>query len=134
METDLVISAIDALHKNADHALQSKEDDTYFDMFDPSFQFTGSDHTTLNLRDYKAEIQSFFRRAKSIETSHYRIKSSVENEIFTEKIARKSVIIKTNLVLFSKKQTIQTEEIYQWRNLGGEWKVISIEVVLEEKY
>jgi len=134
METDLVISAIDALHKNADQALQLKEDDTYFDMFDPSFQFTGSDHTTLNLRDYKAEIQSFFRRAKSIETSHYRIKSSVENEIFTEKIARKSVIIKTNLVLFSKKQTIQTEEIYQWRNLGGEWKVISIEVVLEEKY
>jgi hypothetical protein len=133
METDLIISAIDALHKNADQAMQLK-DDTYFHVFDPSFQFTGSDNKTLNLRDYKAEIQGFFRRAKSIETSHYRIKSSIENEIFTEKIARKSVIIKPNLLVFSKKQTIQTEEIYQWRNLGGEWKVISIEVVLEEKY
>lgn len=134
METDLIISAIDALHKKADQAMQLKDGGTYFQVFDPSFQFTGSDNKTLNLRDYKAEIQGFFRRAKSIETSHYRIKSSIENEIFTEKIARKSVIIKTNLLVFSKKQTIQTEEIYQWRNLGGEWKVISIEVVLEEKY
>ena len=134
METDLIISAIDALHKKADQAMQLKDGDTYFQVFDSSFQFTGSDYKTLNLRDYKAEIQGFFRRAKSIETSHYRIKSSIENEIFTEKIARKSVIFKPNLLVFSKKQTIQTEEIYQWRNLGGEWKVIAVEVVLEEKY
>ncbi|WP_316806126.1 hypothetical protein [Pedobacter agri] len=134
METDLIISAIDALHKQEDTALQAKDADGYFSIFDPSFQYTGTNSVTLNLRDYKADIQRLFRNSKSIETSHYRIKSSFENEIFTEKIARKSIIIKPNLLIFSKKQTIQTEEIYQWKNIGGEWKVLAIEIVLEEKY
>lgn len=134
METDIIISEIDALHKKQDVALQAKDADQYFLIFDPSFQFTGSNSVTLNLRDYKADIQSFFRNSKSIETSHYRIKSAFENEVFTEKIARKSIIIKPNLLVFSKKQTIQTEEVYQWKNVGGEWKVLAVEVVLEEKY
>ncbi|MCX3264667.1 nuclear transport factor 2 family protein [Pedobacter agri] len=134
METDIIISEIDALHKKQDVALQAKDADHYFLIFDPSFQFTGSNSVTLNLRDYKADIQSLFRNSKSIETSHYRIKSAFENEVFTEKIARKSIIIKPNLLVFSKKQTIQTEEVYQWKNVGGEWKVLAVEVVLEEKY
>ena len=134
METDIIISEIDALHKTQDVALQAKDADHYFLIFDPSFQFTGSNSVTLNLRDYKADIQSLFRNSKSIETSHYRIKSTFENEVFTEKIARKSIIIKPNLLVFSKKQTIQTEEVYQWKNVGGEWKVLAVEVVLEEKY
>ncbi len=134
METDIIISEIDALHKKQDVALQAKDADQYFLIFDPSFQFTGSNSATLNLRDYKADIQSLFRNSKSIETSHYRIKSAFENEVFTEKIARKSIIIKPNLLVFSKKQTIQTEEVYQWKNVGGEWKVLAVEVVLEEKY
>lgn len=134
METDIIISEIDALHKKQDVALQAKDADQYFLIFDPSFQFTGSNSVTLNLRDYKADIQSLFRNSKSIETSHYRIKSTFENEVFTEKIARKSIIIKPNLLVFSKKQTIQTEEVYQWKNVGGEWKVLAVEVVLEEKY
>lgn len=134
METDIIISEIDALHKKQDVALQAKDADHYFLIFDPSFQFTGSNAVTLNLRDYKADIQSLFRNSKSIETSHYRIKSAFENEVFTEKIARKSIIIKPNLLVFSKKQTIQTEEVYQWKNVGGEWKVLAVEVVLEEKY
>ncbi|AZI24645.1 hypothetical protein EA772_04525 [Pedobacter sp. G11] len=134
METDIIISEIDVLHKKQDMALQAKDSDHYFLIFDPSFQFTGSNSVTLNLRDYKADIQSLFRNSKSIETSHYRIKSAFENEVFTEKIARKSIIIKPNLLVFSKKQTIQTEEVYQWKNVGGEWKVLAVEVVLEEKY
>ncbi|MET0570128.1 MAG: hypothetical protein ABWZ79_01775 [Pedobacter agri] len=134
METDIIISEIDALHKTQDVALQAKDADHYFLIFDPSFQFTGSNSVTLNLRDYKADIQSLFRNSKSIETSHYRIKSTFENEVFTEKIARKSIIIKPNLLVFSKKQTIQTEEVYQWKNVGGEWRVLAVEVVLEEKY
>jgi len=134
METDIIISEIDALHKKQDVALQAKDADQYFLIFDPSFQFTGSNSVTLNLRDYKADIQSLFRNSKSIETSHYRIKSAFENEVFTEKIARKSIIIKPNLLVFSKKQTIQIEEVYQWKNVGGEWKVLAVEVVLEEKY
>ncbi|WP_231425758.1 hypothetical protein [Pedobacter sp. Leaf250] len=134
MGTDLIISKIDTFHKQADLAFIAKNADHYFSIFDPSFKFTGANAITLNLRDYKADIQSLFRRAKSIETSHYRIKSSFEDEVFTEKIARKSIIIKPNLLIFSKKQTIQTEEIYQWKNIGGEWKVLAIEVVLEEKY
>jgi len=134
METDLIISTIDALHKREDVALQAKDADSYLSSFDPSFQFTGANSITLNLRDYKADIQSLFRNAKSIETSHYRIKSSFENEVFTEKIARKSVIVRPNLLVFSKKETIQTEEVYQWKNIGSEWKAIALEVVLEEKY
>lgn len=134
METDLIISAIDALHKKEDTALQAKDADGYFSIFDPSLQYTGANSSTLNLRDYKADIKRLFRNSKSIETSHYRIKSSFENEILTEKIARKSIVIKPNLLIFSKKQTIQTEEVYQWKSVGGDWKVIAVEVVLEEKY
>ena len=134
MENDLIISTIDALHKKEDAALREKDAEVYFSIFDPSFEYTGANSITLNLRDYKADIQSLFRNAKSIETSHYRIKSSFENEVFTEKIARKTIIIKPNLLIFSKKQTIQTEEVYQWKNIGGEWQAVAIEVILEEKY
>ena len=134
METDLIIEKIDALHQMENEALQTENAEAYFSVFDYSFQFSGGNGKTLNLRDYKADVQKLFSDAKNIETSHYRVKSTFENELFTEKVARKSVIIKSNLLLFSKKQTIQTEEVYQWKNVGGEWKVISIEVVLEEKY
>lgn len=134
METDLIISAIDSLHQMANKALEAKQPDVYFSIFDPAFQFTGADKTTLNLRDYKADVQSVFRKSKSIETSHYRIKSSFEDGIFKEKIARKSIIVKANLLILSKKQTIQTEEVFSWKNVNNTWKVIAMEVVLEEKY
>jgi len=134
METDFIISAINELHKKADTALENKDAGAYLSIFDDSLIYTTGDQTKLNKLEYLAETEKYFRRAKRIETSHYRIKSSLENEVFTEKIARKSVILKPKLLVLSNKQTIQTEEIFHWKNIDGAWKVIAVEVVLEEKY
>ncbi|ARS41803.1 hypothetical protein CA265_19960 [Sphingobacteriaceae bacterium GW460-11-11-14-LB5] len=134
MDTDLIISAINELHKKADQALESKDLTAYTAMFDDRLSFTPAEGTALNKRDYTIDLKKYFGNLKEIHTSYYRIKSSMEDDIFTEKIARKSVLLKPNLLIFSKKQTIQTEEIYHWKNINGEWKVIAIEIVLEEKY
>lgn len=134
METDLIISAINEINKKANLALESKDVVAYTDMFADDLSFTPFEKTAINKRDFTIDLKKYFSGAKTIQTSHYRIKSSAENDIFTEKIARKSVIIKPNLFIFSKKQTVQTEEIYHWKNIKGEWKVIALEIVLEEKY
>jgi hypothetical protein len=134
METDLIISAINEMHKKADQALESKDVTAYAAIFDEDLTYTPAESVVLNKRDYTIDLKKYFSNLKEIHTSYYRIKSSFENEVFTEKIARKSVILKPNLLIFSKKQTIQTEEIYHWKNIKGEWKVIAVEIVLEEKY
>lgn len=134
METDLIISTINDLHKKANSALENKYAANYLSVFDDSLLYTNADQTKLDKQAYSNEIEKFFRRTKRIETSQYRIKSSFENDVFTEKIARKSIIIKPNLLVLSKKQTIQTEEIFHWKNINGEWKVFAVDIVLEEKY
>lgn len=134
METDLIITAIDELHKEANEALVQQDIEAYITIFDDALQFTMFNGIVLNKRDYFYDVSRYFRSLKSFETSYYRIKSSYEGAIFTEKIARKSVIIKPKLFLFSKRDTIQTEEIYYWKNMNNTWKVIAVEVVLEERY
>jgi hypothetical protein len=134
METDLIISAINEIHKKANQALESKDIAAYTAIFDDNLSFTPFEKPTLNKRDFTIDLKKYFSGAKTIETSHYRIKFSIEDDTFIEKIARKSVSLKPNLLIFSKKQTIQTEEIYHWKNIKGEWKVISLEIALEEKY
>ena len=134
METDLIISNINAIHNKANSALESKDLAAYLSIFDDSLTYTQADQTKLDKSAFAEEIRKYFRRTKRIETSQYRIKSSLEGDVFTEKVARKSINIKPKLLLFSKKQTIQTEEIFHWRNTGSEWSVVAVEVVLEEKY
>ncbi|QDW27590.1 hypothetical protein [Pedobacter sp. KBS0701] len=134
METDLILSAINELHQKANLALENKDLMAYMAIFDDAFSFTPFEKSTITKRDFTIDLKKYFNSAKEIHTSHYRIKSSIEDDVFTEKIARKSVILKPKLLIFSKKQTIQTEEIYHWKNIKGEWKVIAIEIVLEEKY
>ncbi|RQO70992.1 hypothetical protein DBR40_17270 [Pedobacter sp. KBW01] len=134
METDLIISAINEIHKKANQALINRDADAYIAMLDDGFSFTPAGGAALNKRDYSIDLRKDFKGIKSFETSYYRIKSAFEDDVFTEKIARKSIIIKPNLLLFSKKQTIQTEETVHWKNIRGEWKVIAVEITLEEKY
>jgi len=134
METDLIISAINELHQKANLALENKDVTAYAAMFDDAFSFAPFEKSAINKRDYTIDIKKHFNNAKEIHTSYYRIKSSIEDDFFTEKIARKSIILKPKLLVFSKKQTIQTEEIYHWKNINGDWKVIALEIVLEEKY
>lgn len=134
METDLILSAINEIHHKANQALENKDVTAYTAMFDDTLSFTPFEKPAINKRDYTIDLKKYFSGTKEIHTSYYRIKSSVEDDIFTEKIARKSVLLKPKLLVFSKKQTIQTEEIYHWKNIKGEWKVIAIEIVLEEKY
>ncbi|GGH13839.1 hypothetical protein [Pedobacter zeae] len=134
METDLILSAINELHQKANQALENKDVTAYTAMFGNDLSFTPFEKPTINKRDFTIDLKKYFSGIKEIQTSHYRIKSSVEGGIFTEKIARKSVILKPKLLVFTKKQTIQTEEIYHWKISKGEWKVIALEIVLEEKY
>lgn len=134
MENDLIISAINEIHQKANQALENKDADAYIAIVDVGFAFTPAEGPSLNKRDYALDLKKYLKGIKEIHTSHYRIKSSFEDEVFTEKIARKSVVLKPNLLIFSKKQTIQTEEIFHWKNVNGDWKVLAIEITLEEKY
>ncbi|WP_316830545.1 hypothetical protein [Pedobacter aquatilis] len=134
METDIIIPIIDELHKKVNAALENKNVNAYTSIYDETLSYTGADGVKIDKREFVANAESYFKRIKRIETSHYRIKSSLENDVFTEKIARKSVIIKPRLLVFSKKQTIQTEEVFHWKNINNEWKVFAMEIVLEEKY
>ena len=134
METDLILLAINELHQKANLALENKDLTAYTAMFGNDLSFTPFEKPTINKHDFTIDLKKYFSGIKEIQTSHYRIKSSIEDDIFMEKIARKSVILKPNLLIFSKKQTIQTEEIYHWKNIRGEWKVIAVGIVLEEKY
>ena len=102
METDLIISALNELHQKSNAALENKDAAAYLSVFDDSLTYTLADQTKLNKQEYSNETAKYFKRAKRIETSHYRIKSSFENEVFTEKIARKSIIIKPKLLVLSK--------------------------------
>lgn len=133
METDLIIKEIDAKHKKADLAFENKNISEYVSCFDENVIYKNADTTVFNKMELTSETEKYFKKTKSISTTYYRIKSSVENEIFTEKIARKSIVNLKGL-LFSKKQTIQTEEIFRWKKLNQEWKVIEFEITLEEKY
>lgn len=134
METELILSAINELHQKENQALESKDVTAYTEMFDDGLSFTPFEKPTINKRDFTIDLKKYFSGIKEIHSSYYRIKSSIEDEVFTEKIARKSVLLKPKILVFSKKQTIQTEEIYHWKNIKGEWKVIALEIVLEEKY
>lgn len=134
METDLIISKLNELHKSANIALENKDVTASTMDFGADFYYTQADGIKMNKADYQIYLEKYFRSIKKIESSYYRIKSAYENEILTEKIARKSVIIKSNLLGFSKKQTIQTEEIYHWKNINDAWKTVAVEIVLEERY
>jgi hypothetical protein len=134
METDLILSAINELHQKANQALENKDVIAYTTMFDDALSFTPFEKSSVNKGDFTIDLKRYFSGTREINTSYYRIKSSIEDDLFIEKIARKSVLVKPKLFFFFKKQTIQTEEIYHWKNINGEWKVIAIEIVLEEKY
>ncbi|WP_131537447.1 nuclear transport factor 2 family protein [Pedobacter nototheniae] len=134
METDLIIKVIDEAHKNINEALINKSAAAYLGYFDENLRYVEANGEILNKKQLGAEIDRYFNKTNKIDTTHYRIKFSFEEGTFTEKIARKSVIQVKKLLFFSKKQTIQTEEIYHWKNINGNWKIISVEIPLEEKY
>lgn len=134
METDLIIKAIDEAHKNINEALINKSAAAYLDYFDENLRYVEANGEILNKKQLDVEVGRYFNKTNEINTTHYRIKSSFEDVVFTEKIARKSVIHVKKLLFFSKKQTIQTEEIYHWKNINGNWRIISVEIPLEEKY
>ncbi|MCZ4243420.1 hypothetical protein [Pedobacter punctiformis] len=134
METDLIIKEIDEAHKKINGALMNKNTNAYLSCFDESLNYTEANGETLNKKQLAIDIDRYFNKTREISTTHYRIKSAVEGGIFSEKIARKSVLQIKKLLLFSKKQTIQTEEIYHWKNIDGIWKIIKVEITLEEKY
>lgn len=134
METDLIVNEIDVIHKKANLAFEHKDILAYMDHFDDSLKYQNADATTVTIDELRNQTEKYFKTIKDVNTTYYRIKSSFENEIFTEKIARKSIVYLKNLIIFSKKQTIQTEEIFHWKKINSKWKIMEAEVVLEEKY
>jgi len=133
METDLITAEIDTIHQKANLAFERKDIGIYMSQFDDSIQYTNANATVYDRKELVYQTEKYFKKTKEISTTYYRIKSSFENEIFTEKIARKSIVFEKGIV-FAKKQTVQTEEIFNWKRIDGTWKAIGVQVVLEEKY
>lgn len=134
METEQIKTEIDALQKALNVAFEEKQLENYMGYFSEEIKYSNFDGTVLNKTALAKQTKDIFERAKSIFTEYYRLKSSFDDEIFTEKIARKSKIKNKLLFLFSKTQTIQSEEIYHWQKFNSGWKVTGVELVLEEKY
>ncbi|MDY0903991.1 nuclear transport factor 2 family protein [Pedobacter sp. CFBP9032] len=133
MEIDLITAEIDTIHQKVNLAFERKDMAIYMSQFDDGIRYTNADATVYDRKDLVYQTEKYFKKTKEISTTYYRIKSSLENQIFTEKIARKSVVFEKGL-MFAKKKTVQTEEIFNWKKIDGNWKVTGIEVVLEEKY
>ena len=133
MEIDLITAEIDTIHQKVNLAFERKDMAIYMSQFDDSIRYTNADATVYDRKDLVYQTEKYFKKTKEISTTYYRIKSSLENQIFTEKIARKSIVFEKGL-MFAKKKTVQTEEILNWKKIDGNWKVTGIEVVLEEKY
>ncbi|MCX2573860.1 nuclear transport factor 2 family protein [Pedobacter sandarakinus] len=133
MQNDVITAEIDALHHKLNSAFENKDVALYINQFDEDLKYTNADATVYDRKELLYQTEKLFQKTKAISTTYYRIKSSFENDVFEEKIARKSVVYVKGL-LFAKKQTIQTEELYHWKNVGGAWKATAVEIVLEEKY
>ena len=133
MEIDLITAEIDTIHQKVNLAFERKDMAIYMSQFDDSIRYTNADATVYDRKDLVYQTEKYFKKTKEISTTYYRIKSSLENQIFTEKIARKSIVFEKGL-MFAKKKTVQTEEIFNWKKIDGNWKVTGIEAVLEEKY
>lgn len=133
MEIDLIINELDTVHQKANLAFERKDISLYMSQFDDGIQYTNADATVYDRKELVYQTEKYFKKTKEISTTHYRLRSSIDGEIVSEKIARKTVV-QVKGIVFSKKQTIQTEEIFQWKNMGGNWKVIAVQVILEEKY
>ncbi len=133
MEIDLIINELDTIHQKANLAFERKDISLYMSQFDDGIQYTNADATVYDRKELVYQTEKYFKKTKEISTTHYRLRSSIDGEIVSEKIARKTVV-QVKGIVFSKKQTIQTEEIFQWKNMGGNWKVIAVQVILEEKY
>jgi len=133
MEIDLITAEIDTIHQKVNLAFERKDMAIYMSQFDDGIRYTNADATVYDRKDLVYQTEKYFKKTKEISTTYYRIKSSFENQIFTEKIARKSIVFEKGL-MFAKKKTVQTEEIFNWKKIDGNWKVTGIEVVLEEKY
>lgn len=134
MEIELILSEIDSVQKKLNTALEEINLENYIVYFDDTLKYAHIDASIVNKQLFVSDTKKSFNQSKSIFTEYYRIKSSFNDGIFTEKIARKSKISTKMLLLFAKKQTIQTEEIYQWKKFEDGWKVVSVEITLEEKY
>lgn len=133
MNIDLITEEIDTIHQKVNSAFERKDLALYMSQFDDAISYRKIDGTVYDRKDVVVVTEKYFRKTKDISTTTYRIKSSFESDTFTEKIARKSVVYIKGL-LFAKKQTIQTEELFSWKKLENDWKAISVEVTLEEKY
>ena len=133
MEIDLITAEIDTIHQKVNLAFERKDMAIYMSQFDDGIRYTNADATVYDRKDLVYQTEKYFKKTKKISTTYYRIKSSFEKQIFTEKIARKSIVFEKGL-MFAKKKTVQTEEIFNWKKIDGNWKVTGIEVVLEEKY
>jgi len=133
METDL-IKTLEEIHTKIDSAFEKRNISNYMSHFDEHLKYSDANMATYNKEEFMYQTEKLFKKAKYISTAYYRLKSSFGPEILTEKIARKTVLQLKNFFFFSKKQTIQTEEIFHWKIIAGEWKITAVEIVLEERY
>ncbi|WP_443944942.1 hypothetical protein ACJVDH_18810 [Pedobacter sp. AW1-32] len=134
METDLIISQINEIQRAANEAFEQKKISPFMTHFDEQLKYSIANGSVWTKKELGVQTEKFFSNAKQISKEYYRVKSSFENGVFVEKIASKIVINKSVLAVFSKKQTIQTEEVFHWKEISGQWRVTEASLILEEKY
>lgn len=134
MEIEGILKQIDEIEIKLNNAYEGKNIAPFITYFDDDLKYTDADGSKLNKVAFIDQTKKVFENARSIVSEYYRVKSSLNEDVFTERIARKYKLNNKSFLLFTKKQTIQIEEIYHWKKNTDGWKIVAIEVVLEEKY
>lgn len=134
METDIILSQLNSIRQKANEALLQKNLKEYANNFSELLKYTDINAEVFTKKLFIENLEKYLKSVTDLTIEEYRIKHYMEGDVIIEKIAKKSVSKVKTLLLFSKKQTIQTEENIKWQNNNGKWEIFEIEITLEEKY
>lgn len=134
METDIILSQLNSIRQKAKEALMQKNLEDYASNFSEELKYTDINAAVFTKKLYLENLENYLKSVTDLTIEQYRIKHFMEGEVIIEKIAKKSVSKVKTFLLFSKKQTIQTEENIKWQINNGKWEIFEVEITLEEKY
>ena len=132
MDTNSTIREIDNTHLAANLALKNKDFDAYIGYFSDDLKYKQLNGKIIDKRQLSNDTQRYFDRIKSYSGTYDRLNSSVDNDLFIEKIIQKATVTIRIFIFFSKKWTVEREGTYKWEKVNGKWKILNVEITSEK--
>ena len=132
MDINLTIAEIDNAHSVANLAQKNKDFGAYISYFSNDLKYKQLNGKIIGRKQLLNDIQKYFDRVRSHISTYDRLSSSVNNDLFIEKIVQKATVTIRVFIFFSKTWTIEREGIYEWKKEDGIWKISNVEVISEK--